>query len=68
MTDIIATAFLLILVVPGMTEAYIDPGSASFFLQGLLAAILGGLFAIKTYWRRIVKWFRKGNDAGSAAE
>lgn len=32
---------------------YLDPGSGSFILQILLAALLGSAFAIKMYWRKI---------------
>ena len=33
--------------------AYIDPSSGSYFLQMLLASLLGALFAVKMFWRRI---------------
>lgn len=35
-------------------RAYIDPATGSYVLQMLVAGILGGLFAIKLFWRRIV--------------
>ena len=38
--------------------AYLDPGSGSFILQLLIAAILGGAFLVKAYWRKIVSFFR----------
>ncbi len=38
--------------------AYLDPGSGSFILQLLLAALLGGLFLVKAYWAKIIKLFR----------
>ena len=34
-------------------SAYLDPGSGSFFLQVLLAAFLGALFVLRTYWAKI---------------
>jgi hypothetical protein len=37
---------------------YLDPGSGSFILQILIATLLGGLFVAKTFWRRIVEFFR----------
>jgi hypothetical protein len=40
-------------------EAYIDPGTGSYFFQMLLAVIFGGLFAIKTFWKKIVSYFFK---------
>jgi hypothetical protein len=39
-------------------RAYLDPGSGSFILQLLIAALLGGLFIIKAYWQKIVRFFR----------
>jgi len=42
---------------------YLDPGSGSFLIQLLLAALLGGAFAIKIYWKKI-----KGLFTGKKAE
>ena len=44
---------LLILCVPSKAYAYIDPGTGSMILQGLIAGLMGVLFTIKTYWTRI---------------
>ena len=41
-------------------RAYLDPGSGSYLLQVLLAALLGSLFFLRTFWSRIVAYFRKG--------
>ena len=38
--------------------SYLDPGSGSFILQILIAALVGGLFVIKMYWKRISDFFR----------
>jgi hypothetical protein len=43
----------------GKPALYLDPGSGSFILQVLVAALLGGGFAIKVYWKNIKKWFVK---------
>jgi hypothetical protein len=43
-------------------EAYLDPGSGSFILQLVLAAVLGGLFIIKGYWLKIKGLFTKKGD------
>jgi ribose/xylose/arabinose/galactoside ABC-type transport system permease subunit len=40
-------------------NAYLDPGSGSFILQLVLAAVLGGLFIIKGYWMKIKGLFTK---------
>ncbi|HMD90625.1 MAG TPA: hypothetical protein VKF38_15835 [Anaerolineaceae bacterium] len=36
---------------------YLDPGSGSFLLQILLAALLGIAFAVKIYWKKIKALF-----------
>jgi hypothetical protein len=38
--------------------AYLDPGSGSFILQILLASFLGALFVVRTYWQKILAFFR----------
>lgn len=42
--------------------AYLDPGSGSYILQAIVAGALGGAYAIKLYWIRIVGFF-KGKKA-----
>ena len=40
-------------------EYYLDPGSGSFLIQLLIAALLGGAFVIRSYWGRILDFFRR---------
>jgi len=44
---------------PGSERAYLDPGSGSFILQLLIASLLGGIFVLKAYWKKVVSLFRK---------
>jgi hypothetical protein len=44
-------------LVPGVALAYIDPGTGSFVIQGIIAAVVGGGFAIKMFWHRIKAFF-----------
>ncbi len=39
--------------------AYLDPGSGSYLLQLLLAALFGGLFALRMSWTRVSRFFKK---------
>jgi len=48
--------------------AYLDPGSGSFILQLLLAALVGGAFIIKTYWKKSTGFFRKLFSRGNGGE
>ena len=57
---LITTLFVLSLVFfvfPQKAYAYLDPGTGSFILQVLIAALLGGLFAIKIFWNKIKIFF-----------
>jgi hypothetical protein len=38
-------------------HAYLDPGTGSFFIQMLLAAILAFAVAIKIFWKKIIFFF-----------
>jgi len=55
-----SSASLLALVVLALSlwarpaHAYIDPGTGSFVVQGIIAAVVGGAFAIKVFWHRII--------------
>jgi hypothetical protein len=48
--------------------AYLDPGSGSYLLQLLLAALFGGLFVLRASWTRVSGFIRKmlGRDNESA--
>ena len=39
--------------------AYLDPGTGSFIIQGLIAGFVGGLYALKIYWKKIKSFFSK---------
>jgi len=43
----------LLLLTPGAAHAYIDPGTGSFVIQGIIAAVVGAGFAVKMFWKRI---------------
>ena len=55
------TVLLLVLsylfVVPREAYAYLDPGSGSYIFQIIIGTLLGGVFALKIYWKRIRKFF-----------
>lgn len=57
-------AFVLL---TGNAHAYLDPGTGSVLLQGLLA----GLLALGAFWRQVKQWARglfsrKANDEADA--
>ena len=38
--------------------AYLDPGSASLILQGILAGIVGGIATLGIYWSRFKQFVK----------
>jgi hypothetical protein len=51
------------------TLLYLDPGSGSYLVQMIIAAILAGLFFFKNLWWKIKAFFtRTKNDPSSQKE
>ena len=40
-------------ILPEDASAYLDPGTGSYIFQILIAAFIGGLVAVKTFWLKI---------------
>ena len=56
-----STLFVLTTVISvplRQNHLYLDPGSGSFILQLILASLLGALFFIRVYWKKIKTFFR----------
>lgn len=60
---------LVWLACPGEAYAYLDPASGSMALQAIVGGLLGGLYLVKRFWRRL--WGRGGRgpeDAEAGSE
>jgi hypothetical protein len=56
--------YMALLAVPALllfstqnAYAYLDPGTGSMLLQGLIGGIAGGMFAIRLYWSKLKSRF-----------
>jgi membrane protease YdiL (CAAX protease family) len=51
--------FVIIIIIglPTLAFGYIDPGTGSYLLQVAIAALLGGVLAVKIFWQKIKKFF-----------
>jgi len=56
MKYIVAIMILLFWVTP--VYAYLDPGTGSILLQGILAGLASVITAIVTYWKQIKVFFK----------
>ena len=48
--------------------AYLDPGTGSMILQGLIAGIAVSWFVIKTYWYKLRSFFGKDTPSSLLEE
>ena len=48
--------------------AYLDPGTGSMLLQGLIGGIAGGMFAIRLYWSKLKDRFGGGRAPASVTQ
>lgn len=58
----------LLLALPSVAHAYLDPGTGSYVMQLLLGTVLGGLFALGVFWRRVLSFFKRLFKRGSSDE
>jgi hypothetical protein len=56
---------LALLLLPSTAQAYLDPGTGSYVLQLLLGTVLGGLFALGVFWRRVLAFVKRLFKRGS---
>jgi hypothetical protein len=53
------TAILWGISTPKLILAYLDPGSGSYFLQLLIASLMGGLFALGVFRKKVIEYFKR---------
>jgi len=63
---IFCVAVSLISVQPA--HAYLDPGTGSAILQGILAAIVAIGVVLKLYWHKLLKFMGIRKDVGSSVK
>tara|TARA_B100000787_G_C16185279_1_gene294296 strand:+ start:785 stop:979 length:195 start_codon:yes stop_codon:yes gene_type:complete len=61
MKKIIIISFSFIVFINTKAFAYLDPGTGSIILQGILGAIAAGASYCSIYWHKIKKFFNKKN-------
>ena len=59
---------LPLLLFPFHLLGYIGPGTGSLIIQVVIASLVGGLFVLKVYWRRITAFFKRGKECEKVEE
>jgi len=54
--NLLLVCFFLII---SNAHAYLDPGTGSIIIQGIIAGVLTITIAVKTYWFKIKAFFQK---------
>ena len=62
------TVSLIFAATPQPAFAYLDPGTASLILQGIVGAIGAGLVAVSMYGRRLLGFFKNEKSAAASRE
>ena len=65
--NLLLTLGLCLMIVP-TASAYLDPGTGSYIVQILVAGALGGIYAIKMYWMRVVNFFKGSSASDESSE
>ncbi|NQX87493.1 MAG: hypothetical protein HRT77_02405 [Halioglobus sp.] len=64
----VLSVLLLLFTYAQHASAYLDPGTGSMVLQGIIAALAVIGFTIKSYWYKIRGFFGKGGSSSLLEE
>lgn len=55
----LVVVLLVCCVLSQKAYAYVDPGTGSYIFQVMIAFLVGGLFAVKLFWKKIKSYFNE---------
>ena len=64
--NILLAAIAIYAVSIGDALAYLDPGTGSIIIQGIIGAIAGGLVVGRMYWQKLKSLFSRAKAGGAA--
>ena len=64
----LALLALFHIALPQIVYAYLDPGTGSYLIQVVIAALLGGLYAVKLFWKNIKTFIKNIFSIGGENE
>jgi hypothetical protein len=59
--------FILLGILPRETT-YLDPGTGSYIIQLAIGALMGGLFLVGVYWKKLVRFITRKKDIPAVSE
>lgn len=64
--NILVAALAIYAASMGSAFAYLDPGTGSIIVQGVIGAIAGGLVVGRMYWAKVKSFFSRTRAVDSA--
>jgi hypothetical protein len=55
----VALTVLISPILLQLAYGYLDPGTGSYIIQLLIGGLLGGLFAIGLFWKRVIAYVKR---------
>ena len=65
---IVVMAIIMLILIPQITYAYLDPTSINFYLQVLAGGLVGIIMGVKFFWNNIKSFFKKIFKSGQKAD
>ena len=53
------SAILMIFLIQGNANAYLDMGTGSYIIQAILAGLFTSIYFVKLYWFKVTHWIAK---------
>lgn len=57
--NVVIAGTIVLILTPATAWAYLDPGTSSFFIQVIIAGIIGALFTVKLFFHRVKAFFSR---------
>lgn len=58
LVGLVILSMVLLVVIAPPAHAYLDPGTGSMILQGIIAALVGASVVLKVYWYKMKSFLR----------
>ena len=60
---VLLSLFMALAAFSNLAHAYLDPGTGSMIISAVIGVLATVVLAVKTYWYKLVGWFRRKSPA-----
>jgi hypothetical protein len=67
MTKKVLSLLILLIIIADLNQAdaYLDPGTGSMLIQGLIAVGVGAAYTLKLYWNQVKGFFTRDKNGSN---